>query len=201
MYCLALRDELQQVNAIQRIRSGDLDMVRTSAMMPSTEVCYWSTPATYHKVLSSSTKTLYGLLVVTDHKVRFVSPTGGFEFPLSKLATVNLQEPSGVVFELTRSQGNGYYALQGAVLLYEIMQVLLNMHHRKVLYGQSASRSIPQAVKNAVYQRDGGRCAECGDDQYLEFDHVLPFSKGGASSETNVQLLCRRCNMIEADKI
>ncbi len=167
MECLVLRNELQQVNAIQRIRSGNLDTVRPSVVLPTAELCYWDAPAAYFKVLSSSTKTLHGTLVVTDHKVRFVSTTGGFEFPLSKLAAVNLHEPSGVVLQLTRSQGSGFYSLQGAIYLYEILQVILNMHHRKVLYGQAASRSIPQAVKSAVYQRDGGKCVECGNNQYL----------------------------------
>ncbi len=221
--CLALRKELQHVNAaeherqrerqlrlqrerrhaevIKRIRSGKLDTVRPSVILPSAELCYWNTAATYYKVLKSSTKTLHGVLVVTDHKVRFVSETGGFEFSLSKLATVNLRGTSGVVLHLTRSQGSGLYRLQDAEYLYEILQVLLNVHHRKVLYGQAASRSISQAVKNAVWQRDGGRCVDCGDNQYLEFDHVIPFTKGGASSENNLQLLCRRCNMSKSDKI
>ena len=106
-----------------------------------------------------------------------------------------------MVLQLTRSQGNGFYALEGAAYLYEVMQVLLNVHHRKVLYGQAASRSIPQAVRNAVWQRDGGKCVECEDDQYLEFDHIIPFAKGGASFENNLQVLCRRCNMSKSDKI
>ena len=176
-------------------------MVTPSIMLPTAEICYWDAPATYYKVLKSSTKTLEGILVVTDHKVRFISETGGFEFPLSKLAAINLQGVSGVVLQLTRSQGSGFYALKDAVYLYEIMKVILNMHHRKVLYKQSASRSIPQAVRNAVWQRDGGKCVECGDDQYLEFDHIIPFTKGGASTKNNLQLLCRRCNMTKSDKI
>lgn len=221
--CLALRKELQHVNAIererqherqltlqrerqhaeaiQRIRSGNLDTVRPSVVLPTAEICYWNAPATHHKVLKSSTKTLHGTLVVTDHKVRFISENGGFEFPLSKLATVNLRGNSGVVLQLTRSQGSGFYALQGAVYLYETLQVILNVHHRKVLYGQTASRSVPLAVRNAVWQRDGAKCVECGDNQYLEFDHIIPFAKGGASSENNLQLLCRRCNMSKSDKI
>lgn len=186
---------------MQRIRSGNLDTVRPSIVLPTAELCYWSAPATYHKVLKSSIKMLHGILVVTDHKVRFVYDIGGFEFPLSKLATLNLRGTSGVVLQLTRSQGSGFYRLQGAEYLYEIMQVLLNVHHRKVIYGQASSRSIPQAVKSAVHQRDGGKCVECGDREYLEFDHIIPFSKGGASSEKNVQLLCRRCNMRKSDKI
>ena len=39
----------------------------------------------------------------------------------------------------------------------------------------------------------GGRCVYCGAEEYLEFDHIIPFSKGGMNTETNIQLLCRRC--------
>lgn len=63
------------------------------------------------------------------------------------------------------------------------------------------SRRIPQDVKAAVWQRDQGQCAECGASEYLEFDHVIPFSKGGANTEGNVQLLCRSCNLSKSDRI
>lgn len=63
------------------------------------------------------------------------------------------------------------------------------------------SRRISQAVKTAVWERDRGRCVECGADQYLEFDHVIPFAKGGSNTENNIQLLCRRCNQKKSDSI
>jgi 5-methylcytosine-specific restriction endonuclease McrA len=46
-----------------------------------------------------------------------------------------------------------------------------------------------------VWQRDGGRCRNCGSRSNLHFDHVIPRSWGGASTVKNVQLLCCRCNL------
>jgi hypothetical protein len=55
-------------------------------------------------------------------------------------------------------------------------------------------RYIPADVKNAVWRRDGGRCVTCGSNERLEFDHIIPFSRGGSSTYRNVQLLCEPCN-------
>jgi hypothetical protein len=60
--------------------------------------------------------------------------------------------------------------------------------------GQRTTRSIPQAVKIAVAARDGGRCRECASALDLHFDHVIPWSKGGANTVQNIQLLCGSCN-------
>lgn len=38
----------------------------------------------------------------------------------------------------------------------------------------------PQDVKIAVAARDGGRCRQCCSTTDLHFDHVIPWSKGGA---------------------
>ena len=53
---------------------------------------------------------------------------------------------------------------------------------------------IPQDVKIAVWQRDAGRCVECGANSELEFDHIIPLAMGGANTLRNLQLLCATCN-------
>mgnify|MGYP005837093489 CR=1 FL=1 len=51
---------------------------------------------------------------------------------------------------------------------------------------------IPDDVKTYVWQRDAGRCVICGSSENLEFDHIIPVSKGGSSTARNIQLLCER---------
>lgn len=63
---------------------------------------------------------------------------------------------------------------------------------------EGRSRHIPQWVREAVLERDEGRCQArgCGTTSNLHFDHILPYSRGGDSVEPkNVQILCRRHNL------
>ena len=64
-----------------------------------------------------------------------------------------------------------------------------------------ASRYIPNNIKMEVWNRDGGKCVRCGINKSLQYDHIIPFSKGGASSVENLQLLCANCNTEKRDKI
>jgi hypothetical protein len=62
-------------------------------------------------------------------------------------------------------------------------------------------RGISQEVKDQVWRRDGGKCVSCSRNALLEFDHIIPYSKGGASTYRNVQLLCQRCNRTKSAAI
>lgn len=56
------------------------------------------------------------------------------------------------------------------------------------------NRYISSSVKIAVWRRDQGKCVDCESKEKLEYDHIIPVSKGGSNTERNIQLLCEKCN-------
>lgn len=57
----------------------------------------------------------------------------------------------------------------------------IGAYHRQLNAGSESNtnRQIPQGVKTVGWQRDGGKCAECGATDYLEADHIIPHKIGG----------------------
>ena len=60
---------------------------------------------------------------------------------------------------------------------------------------------IPENVRVEVWRRDQGQCAKCGSREKLEYDHILPISKGGGNTARNIELLCEKCNREKGAKI
>lgn len=60
---------------------------------------------------------------------------------------------------------------------------------------------IPEDVRLLVWKRDGGKCTKCGSRNELQFDHIIPFSLGGGSSDDNLQILCGPCNRTKSNSI
>ncbi len=58
----------------------------------------------------------------------------------------------------------------------------------------SQSKHVSATTKKIVFTRDGGICQCCGGSNSLEYDHITPFSCGGSSDASNIQLLCMKCN-------
>ncbi len=63
------------------------------------------------------------------------------------------------------------------------------------------SRYIPKEIIGKVWLRYKGECAKCGSSLNLQLDHIIPYSKGGATTLENLQLLCKKCNLEKSDKI
>jgi len=117
---------------------------------------------------------------------------------------------------LTAHEGKTYwwfrdkvYATEENLTADDVMALVLEDDNKKRLKLQKAHalmamtnqldekakrQPIPQDVKVLVWQRDGGRCVECGSNQALEYDHIIPLKMGGSNTDRNLQLLCEVCN-------
>jgi 5-methylcytosine-specific restriction endonuclease McrA len=72
----------------------------------------------------------------------------------------------------------------------------------------ASPRSIPAAVRRAVQERDGGRCAfvseagqRCAETRFLEFDHIDPVARGGEATVANLRLVCSAHNRYAAERV
>ncbi len=66
--------------------------------------------------------------------------------------------------------------------------------------------SIPRALREAVFERDGGHCQYCrltqiGHGATFHIDHIVPRSRGGPTALNNLALQCPNCSLRKADKI
>ncbi len=64
-------------------------------------------------------------------------------------------------------------------------------------------RYISFEVKMRVVRRDNYTCQHCEKhlkDNEVEFDHIIPISKGGSSEEHNIRLTCFDCNRDKSDE-
>lgn len=63
------------------------------------------------------------------------------------------------------------------------------------------SRYVPDELKRRIFDRDEGKCVYCKSVENIEYDHITPVSRGGESTEDNLQLLCRSCNRAKRSKL
>lgn len=64
-------------------------------------------------------------------------------------------------------------------------------------------RHIPRHTMIRVVRRDNNQCQMCGRvlrDDEIEFDHIIPLSKGGSSEEHNLRLACFDCNRSKSNE-
>lgn len=75
----------------------------------------------------------------------------------------------------------------------------------KSVAGQRAL--MTSKLRQKIKERDGFTCKKCGasvekePNLLLEIDHIIPVSKGGLTTEDNLQTLCWRCNRSKGAKI
>lgn len=77
-----------------------------------------------------------------------------------------------------------------------ILQEWLNKYtKRKLPY-----RYITKKEKKELLLKYKHECVICGSTKRLEVDHIIPVSKGGSNDVSNLQILCKTCNLKKSNK-
>jgi len=62
---------------------------------------------------------------------------------------------------------------------------------------RKVNRSISRKMFLRIVRRDNQTCQICGKnlkEEEIEIDHIIPFSEGGSTEESNLRVLCEDCN-------
>ncbi len=147
----------------------------------------------------------------SDNWDRADTNPGIFIAPAPTLKTIFGREIDGMIFLCGNAffQVKGPYSEEEAKLLVceklrkirsEVDYLKFRIDGREI--GSQYERlPISEEVKNMVWRRDEGKCVRCGSNRNLEFDHIIPVSKGGSNTARNLQLLCESCNRQKSDSI
>lgn len=200
--------QIAEARETRRVAQGLLPSISQppGVALRAGEIVHWAGPVLYVLIreLDSGTKTIeiQGDAVITDIRMILNASEKSFEVNHRKvLAHIAFGESIEI---RTATKGAGRYSFpEKGERAVAIWQVAIGRANQTIVASDDSQtrRRISREVRQRVWQRYGGRCAECNSDSYLEFDHIVPVAKGGGNSETNVQLLCRRCNLAKSDNI
>ncbi len=112
-------------------------------------------------------------------------------------------------FQYTSSGGNASMTCDVVMDIDNLNRFVLFMSEKikfnKSVAGQRAL--MTSKLRQHIKERDGFTCKNCGisihqePNLLLEVDHIIPVSKGGLTTEDNLQTLCWRCNRKKGSKI
>ncbi|WP_304454341.1 HNH endonuclease [Nocardiopsis sp. YSL2] len=140
-----------------------------------------------------------------DYFVEDLRDSQAYEDLLSRMA----DEVFHVVFRdrVTMRGLNAYFSMSVEEIGDNIEIQEEEIQERFTKKGALKRKAIPAWAKRAVYFREHGRCAFCGTDisglvdaiPNEQFDHIVPLANHGLNDLSNLQLLCRPCNLNKSD--
>lgn len=150
-------------------------------------------------------------LLQTAPSFRF--PEKGFYHYVEKRLSSQLEQrakpvvPTFVVsFRYTSPKGRNHYRYSHVVLPETVLEYKTRIEDAQK-YKRSAQyqrRMMSDSLRYDVMKRDGFRCVLCGataqDGVKLHVDHIIPVSKGGKTTMSNLRTLCEQCNMGKRNK-
>jgi HNH endonuclease len=199
----AAKERIAQIRRLAEYRLGRLPIVQTRMILESGDHCHWVGNCEYfYSTPSGKGRQVSGTLALTSRKVILNSEGKPLSFSPSRVLDIR-RGSGGIQLDIEGRSGSGTYCVRQPEELEAVLTGLVRKHKYLAVehYSSAATRHIPREVKVEVWHRDGGRCVQCSAVEYLEFDHVIPHSRGGANTVANVQILCRKCNGEKSDRI
>jgi tellurite resistance protein len=199
---------LGRVETIWKLNNGVLPapLSEKPLWLRSDEALYFCCDSQHFRTRRGELERVSGTLFVTNTRFEFISPNVTFSHWHEQLRLCDPVRRTHLSLLFHPKVGSGTYIVPDAPLTAAYLNAMARAANRTITISREDStlqerRRIPKEVKHEVWIRDGGRCVECRGEDYLEFDHIIPVSRGGSNSAQNIQLLCRRCNGEKSDKI
>ena len=111
-----------------------------------------------------------------------------------------------VIVSYTTPSGKNTYKKNRIVGYQELCDLYMQWRNGKK-YDETSKRErkyLTDKMRYDVLKRDDFKCQKCGitakDGAKLHVDHIVPVSKGGKTTLSNLQTLCDRCNLGKSDK-
>lgn len=113
------------------------------------------------------------------------------------------------VFKYVSSGGNASIECDVVMDIDNLNRFILFLSE-KIRFKKSAAGQralMTSKLRQHIKERDNFTCKHCGasvqkePNLLLEIDHIIPVSKGGLTTEDNLQTLCWRCNRKKGSKI
>lgn len=124
---------------------------------------------------------------------------------------VDLSESYFPVYKFQYVSSGGNASMDTTVVMnIENLNAMVNYLNDRIKWKKSAAGQralMTSSLRKKILARDGFKCRSCGanikdePNLLLEVDHIIPVSKGGMTTEDNLQTLCWRCNRSKGAKI
>ena len=111
----------------------------------------------------------------------------------------------------TSPKGRNYYNIyreyniDELALLYKKAMELKQQRQEHQDQVKTERSKMTESLRYDILKRDNFRCQICGhsaqDGVRLHVDHIIPVSKGGKTTPSNLRTLCERCNLGKSNKI
>ena len=91
------------------------------------------------------------------------------------------------------------YSLQDLLEIDDELEEIDYETTRQKYYAKNQRKLMTKELRRRIIERDNYTCQNCGkympDEVGLHVDHIVSIKNGGKTVESNLQVLCDKCNL------